>query len=190
MEQQEIRKKLKRYEIPGHARELTFSCNKKYKYLKDTVACSIFMEEFAQARRNYGFLVWAYMLMPTHVHLLIWPQHPEYKVSTMLNTIKGRMAHRYRAHLQLNQPEVLPVFHVLSEDKKAFRFWQAGGGFDRNFWSPRAIHNSIRYIENNPVRAGLATTPESWVWSSAYAREHKTGLVPDETGIPILETKY
>ena len=33
--------------------------------------------------------------------------------------------------------------------------WQAGGGYDRNFWPPKAIHASIRYTEENPVRTGL-----------------------------------
>ena len=71
-------------------------------------------------------------------------------------------------------------------DKKVFRFWQAGGGFDRNLWNTDALHSSIAYIENNPVRTGLAASPENWLWSSAHARKYGTGLVPDDSDIPVL----
>ena len=67
-----------------------------------------------------------------------------------------------------------------------FRFWQAGGGFDRNLWNAKAIHNSIKYIEYNPVRAGLVNAPEEWQWSSAHARSTNKGLLPDDLDIPIL----
>ena len=67
-----------------------------------------------------------------------------------------------------------------------FRFWQAGGGFDRNLWNAKAIHNSIKYIEYNPVRAGLVNAPEEWQWSSAHARSTNKGLLPDDLDIPML----
>ena len=51
--------------------------------------------------------------------------------------------------------------------KVAHRFWQRGGGFDRNLWSPRAIWNTIDYIHQNPVREGLCTYPPDWYWSSS-----------------------
>ena len=39
-----FRKKLKRYNLPNHARELTFSCYRKYPYFDDPIACSIFID--------------------------------------------------------------------------------------------------------------------------------------------------
>ena len=70
--------------------------------------------------------------------------------------------------------------------KKVFRFWQAGGGFDRNLWNANAIHNAIKYIEHNPVRAGLVKKAEEWKWSSAHARHTNEGLLPEDLDIPIL----
>ena len=72
---------------------------------------------------------------------------------------------------------------VLYKGKKVFRFWQTGGGFDRNLWNAKAIHSSINYIEANPVRAGLVEKPEDWQWSSAHARVYKEGLIPDSYAI-------
>lgn len=47
------------------------------------------------------------------------------------------------------------------------RFWQAGGGYDRNLFSPEAIHASLEYIHNNPVRRLLVEAAVDWPWSSA-----------------------
>jgi len=49
----------------------------------------------------------------------------------------------------------------------SYRFWQRGGGYDRNLVSKQAVLNSIEYIHNNPVRKGLVKSPEDWNWSSA-----------------------
>jgi REP element-mobilizing transposase RayT len=47
----------------------------------------------------------------------------------------------------------------------------------------------IRYIHMNPVRAGLATSPDQWPWSShkEYRRQGRNGLIDDESDIPDLD---
>ena len=47
------------------------------------------------------------------------------------------------------------------------RFWQAGGGFDRNTIEPDVILAMIDYIHGNTVRKQLVDKPEDWKWSSA-----------------------
>jgi hypothetical protein len=41
------------------------------------------------------------------------------------------------------------------------------GGYDRNITDPDTARQVIDYIHHNPVRRGLALTPEEWTWSSA-----------------------
>jgi hypothetical protein len=70
----------------------------------------------------------------------------------------------YHQYAYLNNPICCKLFLfdkmcITIGKKKVFRFWQAGGGFDRNLWNPKAIHSSIKYIEENPVRAGLVKNP-------------------------------
>ena len=48
----EQRKKLKRYDIPGHAHELTFSCYHRLHYLNDPNCCTLFIDELSQAREH------------------------------------------------------------------------------------------------------------------------------------------
>ncbi|MFG0242492.1 MAG: hypothetical protein ACF8R9_06910 [Phycisphaerales bacterium JB054] len=46
-------------------------------------------------------------------------------------------------------------------------------------WNEDAIRKTARYIHDNPVRRGLAETPEDWAWSSARAyRGDPDALVP------------
>ena len=82
----EERKKLKRYDIPGHAHELTFSCYHRFHYLIDHVVCRLFIDELSQAREHFHFRLWAYVLLPNHVHLFIYPTQSEYKIATILQS--------------------------------------------------------------------------------------------------------
>ena len=89
------RKKLKRYDIPGPAHELTYSCYHRFHYLKEPVCRSIFVDKLARAREHFLFRLWAYVLMHNHVHLFIYPTQNEYKISSVLQSIKGKYP-RYR----------------------------------------------------------------------------------------------
>lgn len=181
-----LRKKLTHYEIPGHAHELTFSCYHRRGYFQDPAVCNIFMEELLQAKEQFQFQLWAYVIMPSHVHLLIYPCQPSYKIAAILQAIKGRTSKRYGEILLEKSPATHENYCIKIGSKRSFRFWQSGGGFDRNLWNPQVIHYSIRYIERNPVRAGLVDVPEKWEWSSARARDCGKGLVPDDLDLPML----
>ena len=63
----------KHYNTPGHAHELTFSVYRRNNLFADIKACEILVEEIDTARREFLFKLWAYVIMPNHVHLLIWP---------------------------------------------------------------------------------------------------------------------
>ena len=63
------------------------------------------------------------------------------------------------------------------------RFWQAGGGYDRNIIDEKTAWKVIDYIHLNPVRRGLVERPEDWEWSSArwYAGLRPVPLEIDPT---------
>jgi hypothetical protein len=48
-----------------------------------------------------------------------------------------------------------------------FRFWQEGGGYDRNLRSVKAVEAAIAYIHENPVPRQLCERSADWRWSSA-----------------------
>jgi putative transposase len=180
-------KLLKRFNTSGHAHELTFSCHNKSNLFCDPKACEIFLSELQRSRDLENFKIWAYVLMPDHVHLLIWPVNQVYDIAKIIGDLKGRMVKLYRGHILAVYPERFDHFTDIdrSKQRKVFRFWQPGGGFDRNFWNSKAIHNSIAYIEANPVRKGLATSPDNYCWSSAFARATNSGVIPDIYTMPV-----
>jgi putative transposase len=174
------RKRMHHWNTPGHAHELTFSCYRRREYFFDHVACEILLEEIERARKIYSFKLWAYVVMPSHVHLLLWPKDAKYDIAKIQSGIKGIMSKRYGKYLAETDVARHDNFLLKKGEFASFLFWQPGGGFDRNLWNPKAIHDSISYIEANPVRRKLASTPEAWRWSSAFGRACNFGLVPDE----------
>ena len=78
----------------------------------------------------------------------------------------------------------MPKLSVKRDDGTTeYRFWQAGGGYDRNVVEQDTLRTMIDYIHSNPVRRGLVDRPEDWTWSSArwYAGLHPVVLEMDRT---------
>ncbi len=139
------------------------------------------------ARHKHSFDLWAWVFMPDHVHLLIKPGTDSYNISKILQTIKQSVSRKEINYARKNNPESLTLLLTGLKDRP-FRFWQDGGGYDRNFHSRKLISASIDYIHNNPVKAGIAKNAEDWVWSSAI-EWLGLGVSPlniDKRSIPIL----
>ena len=143
------------------------------------------LEELENAMRIYSFRLWAYVLMPNHAHILIWPLEVKYDIAKILSGIKRTMSKRYGALMNKKNTVAYDQFLLKKNSEAVFTFWQPGGGFDRNLWNAKAIHDSIAYIEANPVRKGLAPSPAEWKWSSAHARFFNSGVVPDIFNMPV-----
>src|SRR5947209_311374 len=69
--------------------------------------------------------------------------------------------------LRETAPDWLPRIAVRRGERTEHRFWQAGGGYDRNITEARTLASMIEYVHHNPVRKGLLTDPVDWKWSSA-----------------------
>jgi putative transposase len=74
--------------------------------------------------------------------------------------------------------------------RRHHRFWQRGGGYDRNVIDDKTAHRQIEYIHNNPVRRGLCTTSVDWLWSSAadYAGLRAGPLSIDRASLPAVHS--
>jgi putative transposase len=183
------RKTCKRYNDPGNAHALTFSCFKRQPFLSKDRSRNWLIEAIDRARLKHSFHVWAYVIMPEHAHLLIWPTEREYEISEVLNSIKQSVAKRALIYVRRTAPSFLPRM----EDRQPngaihYRFWQRGGGYDRNIIEPQALHQQMEYIHNNPVRRGLCAKPDNWLWSSAadYAAARVGPLTIDKQSVPTF----
>ena len=138
-------------------------------------------------RRKHAFDVWAYVIMPEHVHLLIFPSEEVYSIADILLDIKRPVARRALRYVGEHAPDFLD--RMMDEQPSGLvqhRFWQRGGGYDRNVVGARTIHDTIAYIHANPVRRGLVESPKGWRWSSAgfYDGHDDVPLVPDTATLP------
>jgi len=160
------RKTCKRFNDSGHAHALTFSCFRRRAFLTRERSKEYLAQALLAAREKHRFHLWAYCVMPEHVHLLIWPATAEYSIAAILRAIKQSVARRVLLYLRRNAPQALK-HHATGEPGRPYRFWQAGGGYDRNITGTRAALAVIQYIHENPVRRGLVQSPQEWPWSSA-----------------------
>ena len=127
--------------------------------------------------------------MPEHVHLLIFPTERPYSISAILKVIKLPVAIKARKFVTTQSPEFLEhMLDVQPNGRRAIRFWQRGGGHDRNIYSPEELWEKITYIHNNPVKRKLVARATEWHWSSAadYARLRSGPLPVDNTDLPWL----
>jgi putative transposase len=162
------RKRKVSYDLPGHAHFLTYSCYQRLQLLSKDRSRGWVVENLEQARRKCDFDLWAYVIMPEHIHLLIRPRQEQYRMARILAAIKRPVSVQARAHLEATGNEAwLKRLTVREGDEYVFRFWQPGGGYDENEWEDRPIEEIIDYIQANPVRRGLVERPTDWIWSSA-----------------------
>ena len=149
------RKHCKRYDIEGDAHHLTFSCYQRLPLLSKERSCQWVLQALQLGREKGQFHLWAFVIMPEHVHLVLWPLGTTH-VSKILTTLKQSVSKarssgsdrwaKFLSRLEDTQPN----------GTRSYRFWQRGGGYDRNLRSVPDIYEKIEYIHANPVRRGLA----------------------------------
>jgi putative transposase len=160
-------KQLRRFDETNQPRELTFSCYRRYPFLARERTREWFLQALEAARPDSHIQLWAYVVMPEHVHLIVCPNELPGQVSHFLRVLKETVARRAIAYLKRNAPEWLGRLEVREGSRVLHRFWQPGGGYDRNITETSTLRQMIEYIHANPVRRGLTERAEDWQWSSA-----------------------
>jgi putative transposase len=110
--------------------------------------------------------IWAYCLMPNHVHLIAVPE--------LDDGLRRGIGEAHRRYSRM----------INSRENWRGHLWQgrfASFPLDENY-----LLATARYIEMNPVRSGLTREPHSWRWSSA--RAHLLGMDDKLVKVsPLLE---
>ena len=154
------------YNIPGHAHELTFSCYRRYAFLKAERTCTWLAEAIERARQSQAFWLWAFVFMPDHVHLILYPYQEKYDMGRILESIKRPVGEKAIAYLNGIESPWLARLTRQRGSRVERLFWQSGGGYDRNITSPRTLLRMIDYLHENPLRKKLVADPQKWHWSS------------------------
>ncbi len=128
----------------GNRRQQTFFTEQDYRY---------YIEQMAEWCGRCNVDVWAYCLMPNHVHLIAVPNSEE-----GLRRAVGEAHRRYTRRVNF---------------REGWRghLWQ--GRFSSFPMDEKYLLAATRYVECNSVRAGLCGRPQEYIWSSAAA--HSSG---------------
>jgi putative transposase len=177
-----VRKLRETFNKINDAHELTFSCSDGRRLLSSDRSRLWFVHALDRARRMHGMELWAYVIMPEHAHVLFVVRNREYRVEEILKSVKQSVSKRAVAYLRQASPQYLEKLRVMwPSGRVEHRFWEQGGGYDRNVHNPKVSWNSVNYIHMNPVRRGLVQHSLDWEWSSArwYARQSGVRLEMD-----------
>lgn len=163
-----IRKQRQAWNEPGHAHFVTYSTYRRLPLLQSPRVCDWIVNAMSALRTELLVALWAYVIMPEHVHVLLHPRDQNYEMRRILAGLKRSVSKSAREYLvATNQTEWLDRLTARHGKRRVFRFWQPGGGFDRNIFRDRSIPAIIDYIHANPVRRELCKSPTDWKYSSA-----------------------
>ena len=165
------RKKLHHINLPGHAHELTFSCYHRLPLLSRDRTRQWLIDAIKSSRSKHQYALLAFVIMPEHVHIIVHPLNQSYGIAWFLKSVKQSVSRKAHHWLANNDQQWL---EKLTDTKTGeFRFWQAGGGYDRNIVNHNTLLQMIEYLHQNPVRRGLVEHVADWSWSSALWYEGK-----------------
>lgn len=141
--------RLARIVIPGIPHHVTQRGNRRLPVFFEDADYETYLALLREWCAKADTQIWAYCLMPNHVHLILVP--PD---EGGLRAALGEAHRRYTRHVNAR------------EDWRGY-LWQ--GRFSSFPMDEEYLVACARYVELNPVRAKLARRPGDWRWSSAKA---------------------
>jgi len=153
--------KFPRLVVPDYPHHVTQRGARRQQTFFDEADYQAYVELVAGLKVNAGAKIWAYCLMPNHVHMIVVPDEKQ-SLAKLFGTAHHRYAkrvnalHDWRGHLWQER-----FFSVVMDEAHTLA--------------------AIRYVELNPVRAGLVRRAEDWQWSSVHRHlgNHSDSLVDD-----------
>jgi len=158
--------RLARVVAAGVAHHVTQRGNRRQQVFFSAEDSRTYLSLLADGCRAAGVAVWAYCLMPNHVHLILVPND-----EGGLRRALGETHRRYSRRINM---------------REGWRGYLWQGRFASVATDEAHLLACARYVELNPVRAGLAARPQQWLWSSA--RAHLAGQDDELVSVgPLLD---
>ncbi len=140
----------------------------------------ILLDSLRYCQQHKGLLLYAYVVMTNHVHLIAAVAEGH----DLVETIRSLKKHTAKKLLEAikKEPEsrrewLLYLFSYFGKQvKQAHQVWQHDN-HPIEVWSEKVILQKINYIHLNPVRANFVTEPEMWIYSSASNYLYGTGIL-------------
>ncbi len=161
------------YDQEKNAQFVTFSCYHRRRMLDCEPLRDTLLDLLAQKLCEYHGICSGYVVMPDHVHLIVWFDKPG-ELSRFMKSWKQTSSMKLKKMLR----GVAPQF--ASKIPPADPFWQPKY-YPFNLFSRKKAEEKLDYMHKNPVTAGLVQRAVDWRWSSAqYFLLGKSSVVPLE----------
>lgn len=171
---------LRHFDHDGRVRFVTFSCHKRLPLLTNNRFRSIITRWLAAAREEHGFKLLGYVIMPEHVHIVIWPPEGS-AVGTIVGRIKQESAKEILRILDSVSSPLLGKLTITRNGEIKRAFWQRRC-YDHNCRGANSVWEKIEYCHKNPVKRGMVRDPSRWTYSSHnwYQGDRDVPLQMDE----------
>jgi REP-associated tyrosine transposase len=160
--------RLARVVIPGHPHHVTQRGNGGARTFFDAADYALYRDLLAENCRAAGVAVWAWCLMPNHVHLILVPSDRD-----GLRRALARVHRHYAGVIQARR-------------KRTGHFWQ--GRFGAAAMDEEYLAAALRYVSQNPVRARLVERAQDWRWAST--RAHWRGKDDGITALAPIKDRF
>ncbi|MDD5730675.1 MAG: transposase [Candidatus Omnitrophica bacterium] len=140
--------------IPGIPHHVIQRGNRTQKVFFNDKDKEYYLDLLQKHCRESGLTIWAYCLMDNHVHLIAVP-----KEKSSLSKGIG-LTHRY--------------YTRMINFREGWRGYLWQGRFISSPLDQKYLYAAVRYVERNPVRAGLVKKAEDYVYSSARSHIYNT----------------
>ncbi len=134
----------------GHLHLIACTCYRNQPKLGEEKHRDVFLRLLEELRVKFRFAIAGYVVMPDHFRLLM--REPE--IDTAANAVEMLQA-RYRRRYN-------------SSARSDEQVWESRSS-DTHIVGADAVAATLASMHQEPVKAGLASTPEDWAWSSARA---------------------
>ena len=141
--------RLARLVIPDLPYHVTQRGNRRQQTFFEDGDFALYRDLLAEGARRAGASVWAYCLMPNHVHVIVVPADPD--------GLRATFAYAHRRYTGF----------INARHRWTGHLWQ--GRFGAVAMDEPHLAAAARYVALNPVRAQLVERAEDWEWSSARA---------------------
>ena len=130
---------------------LTICCDERRTILLQQKARDLVLFELRRTSDNHRFAVFAYCLMPDHLHLVVEGCTDSSNCTTFARVFKQRTAFAWKQGI-------------------GERLWQAGF-YDHVLRDAEHMRSIVCYVLENPVRAHLVTSPQAYPHSGSFIYE-------------------
>lgn len=134
-------------------------------------ACNIILNSLSYLSNKKHLSVFAFVIMPTHVHFIWKAESKNGKEMPHVSFLKYT-AHQFKSML-IPQPDELLKFQVNAANKK-FEFWQRDS-LAIELYSPEIIFQKLDYIHHNPVSKKWNLTDDFTLYPYSSASFYEKG---------------